>query len=450
MKYPTPERVSRQATGLSATPSTRVLRSIIRTVAKPTVAPGNPIRGPRKLCDVIASRASAGNVPGGELPKNLPTIAHVPMALSTASSTLIGVARQLGQAHSRLGGHSTIVLSDNRGISAPELDLHYVDYTRNCPRQWFTKRELAVDILAGAAGVTRPYYGRLYDPAVEALEANPADIVLLYEGHYAAASLPRWQRVRQKSELCLYVHNGVSRTYGRRELTRMIDMCDRVIFCADHLRLSTERRLGRSDPRLTVIPNGVEPLFFRPTRTKPAEFEIVFAGNLSPQKGAHVLLDAVYELENQPDSPPVKVTIVGSSNYGHGSMDQYERQLRQTSHRLRSPVKFTGWESRSEVAEIFGRAGAVCVPSLFDEPFGLVVLEALAAGTPVAVSDAPGPLEVINGIGRVHHMGDALELAGDLRVLATDHQLWQTLSAGGIARAQEFTWDAAVRRVIQP
>ena len=396
------------------------------------------------------SRASAGNGSdaGRELPQNLPTIAHVPMALSTPSSTLIGVARQLGRAYSSFGGHSTIVLSDNRGVSVPELEQRHVDYTRNCPRQWFTKRELVVDVLAGAVGLTRPYYGRLYDPAVDALEENPADIVLLYEGHYAAATLPRWQPIRDRSELCLYVHNGVSRSYGRRELSRLVGMCDRVIFCADHLRVSTERRLGRSDPRLTVIPNGVNRRFFRPPRTMPAEFEIVFAGNLSPEKGPHVLLEAVRELESRPGAPPLKVTIVGSSNYGHGDMDEYERRLRDASQRLRSPVEFTGWVSSSKVAEIFGRAGAVSVPSLFDEPFGLVVLEALASGAPVAVSDAPGPLEVINGIGRVHHKGDAAGLADDLRALATDHQLWQRLSDDGSARAREFTWDATIRRIV--
>lgn len=393
------------------------------------------------------SRESAGNGPGPELPQNLPTIAHVPMAFSTPSSTLIGVARQLGRAYSSVGGHSTIVLSDNRGISVPEIEQRHVDYTRNCPRQWFTKRELAVDVLAGAAGFTRPFYGRLYDPAVDALEANPTDIVLLYEGHYAAATLPRWQKLRERSELCLYVHNGVSRSYGRRELSRLVDMCDRVIFCADHLRVSTERRLGKSDPRLTVVPNGVDPRFFRPPRTMPAEFEIVFAGNLSPEKGPHVLLEAVRELENQPGAPRVKVTIVGSSNYGHGGMGEYERQLRDASDRMRSPVEFTGWVSSSQVADIFGRAGVVSVPSLFDEPFGLVVLEALASGTPVAVSDAPGPLEVINGIGRVHHKGDATGLADDLRALATDHQLWRSLSDDGSARAREFTWDATVHRI---
>ena len=195
------------------------------------------------------------------------------MALSMPSSTLIAVARQLGRAFARMGGHSSIILSDNRGVSAPELTQLYVDYTLNCPRQWFTRRELAIDVVAGTAGFTRPYYGRLYDPAVAALQAQPADIVLLYEGHYAAATLPRWQAIRATSELCLYVHNGLSRSYGRRELSRLLAMCDRVIFCADHLRVSTERRLGRSDPRWTVIPNGVDELFLPDEKDDALRFQ---------------------------------------------------------------------------------------------------------------------------------------------------------------------------------
>ena len=391
---------------------------------------------------------SARDMPVMPTGRDLPTLAHVPMALSTQSSTLMAVAAQLGRAFSRMGGNSSIVLSDNRGVSAPGFTELYVDYTLNCPREWFTRRELAIDILSGRAGFGRPFYGRLYDPAVAALQAQPADIVLLYEGHYAAATLPRWQAIRSTSELCLYVHNGISRSYGRRELSNLLSMCDRVIFCAEHLRVSTERRLGRSDRRFVVIPNGVDELFVRATRTRPSDFNIVFAGNLSPEKGAHVLLDAVADLENRAGAAPIRVTIVGASNYGNGGEDDYERRLRRMADRLKSPVEFTGWASRHRVAEIFGRAGVVCVPSVYDEPFGLVVLEALASRTPVAVSDAPGPVEVIDGVGRVHRKADAHGLADDLFALSSDSQLWQRLSDAGATRARPFTWDAAIRGII--
>ena len=133
-----------------------------------------------------------------------------------------------------------------------------------------------------------------------------------------------------------------------------------------------------------------------------------------------MLLEAIADLEKRAGAPPVSVTIVGASNYGNGGMDEYERGLRSMADRLRSRVEFTGWVSRARVAEIFGRAGAVCVPSVYDEPFGLVVLEALASRTPAAVSDAPGPLEVIDGVGRVHHKADSLGLADDLFALSTD------------------------------
>jgi glycosyltransferase involved in cell wall biosynthesis len=377
----------------------------------------------------------------------LPTVAHVPMALSTPSSTLLNVARQLGRAYSRLGGRSSIVLSDNRGASVPELTEHYVDYTQKCPRQWFTRRELAMDVLAGAAGLPRPYYGRLYDPAVAAITAYPADIVLLYEGHYASATLPRWQDVRSTSELCLYVHNGLSRSYGRRELLRLVSYCDRVIFCAEHLRASTERRMGRTDSRLSVIANGVDELFFRPPRTSPHAFEVVFAGNLSPEKGTHVLLEAIADLERRHGVDDVTVTIIGASNYGIGPMSEYEQRLRRMASDLKSRVEFTGWASRARVAEVFGRAAVVCVPSLYDEPFGLVVLEALASGTPVAISDSPGPLEVIDGVGLVHGKGDFAGLADHLYALATDQDRWQGLSDAGAVRARRFTWDAAIRGI---
>lgn len=371
------------------------------------------------------------------------------MALSVQSSTLMNVAAQLAVAHRSVGGESIAVLSDNRGVSLPVERTHLVDFTRNCPREWFTRRELAVDVAAGALGRLRPFYGRMYDPAVDALAADPTDIVLLYEGHYASATLPRWQPLRSRSKVCLYVHNPLSRTYRAHELRRLLASADRVIFCAEHLRAGVEARLGRSDPRFHVVPNGVEDTFFASEpRRRPEGFEIVFAGRLSEPKGVHVLLDAVAELEHHPELPALRVTIVGGSDYGGSAASDYERRLRARAKTLVSEVEFVGWATREQTAAVFQRASVIAIPSLWDEGLPLVALEAMAAGAPVAVSDSAGLVEAVGEVGTVHRMGDAGGLAAGLRALATGDGLWRARSDAGRARAREFTWTRAVERIV--
>jgi len=343
---------------------------------------------------------------------------------------------------------SSVVLSDNRDARIPELSQIFVDYTQNCPREWFTKSELGVDLAAGRLGLLRPHYGRVYDPAIAVLEAEPADVVLLYEGHYASATLPRWRRVRESSQVCLYVHNPLSRTYGRRELRRLIDSADRVAFCAEHLMRDTERRLGRSDPRLEVVHNGVEHSFFAKVARRPTEeFVVVFAGNFSEQKGIHVLLEAVALLEGHGGIPRMRVRIVGGSRYGDGAPNEYEYKLRSQASSLATPVEFTGWTPHDELPAIFSNASAVCLPSLWSEGFPLVALEAMASGTPVACSDSPGMMEAVGDVGFVHHMGNAEALAEHLSALATDAETWRQRSGAGIARASRFTWEAAAMRL---
>lgn len=377
-----------------------------------------------------------------------PSVAHVPMALSVQGSTLMSVAARLSEAWSGLGGESVAVLSDNRDVSLPVARTHLVDYTRECPREWFTRREQAVDVVAGSLGRLRPHHGRMYDPAVEALLADPPGIVLLYEGHYASATLPRWRELRRRSEICLYVHNPLSRTYRRRELARLLDGADRVIFCADHLRADVESRLGRTDDRFSTVPNGVEEMF-RATapRTAPEEFTVVFAGRLAPHKGVHVLLEALAEWERRDPTARARVIVLGGSAYGGSAPDEYEQRLRALGNELRSVVEFPGWASRETIAQTFRDASAVVIPSLWDEGLPLVALEALASGTPMAHSDSAGLREATAGIGLVHRMGDAAGLADDLGRLAADGALWARLSAAGVERARGFTWTAAMRRI---
>lgn len=377
----------------------------------------------------------------------LPLVAHVPMALSTQASTLMTVAERIIDSYRTMGGESVAVLSDNRGVALPEADTAYVDYTRHCPREWFTRGELAVDVAWGAIGGTRPYYGRLYDPAVEALEAAPVDVVLLYEGHYASATLPRWRRVRDDSELCLYVHNPLSRTYGRRELTRLLTTCDRVIFCAAHLRDGTERRLGHSDERFEVVPNGVDSHFFAPAdRERPERFTVVFAGRISETKGVHVLLEAV-DLAAKIVDDRISVRIVGSSTYGGGAASGYELDLRRRAATMDADISFVGWCDSTRLAHELAQASVVCLPSLWAEGLPLVALEALASGSPIACSDSAGLMEAVGEVGLVSPMGDAASLARSLVRLASDEAEWRHRSHAGVERARAFSWEKTASRL---
>jgi len=118
----------------------------------------------------------------------------------------------------------------------------------------------------------------------------------------------------------------------------------------------------------------------------------------------------------------------------------YERELHMLVARLEltDRVEFTG--HIDDVAGQLDRADVLVHASVIPEPFGLVVVEAMAAGVPVIAADAGGPAEVItNGVdGLLTAPGDVDALAEALQALAMDEPLRQRLSTNAHARARDF------------
>lgn len=362
------------------------------------------------------------------------------MAQGTQGGTLLKVAERLSEAHARAGGESTILLARHLTSTAPVTPVTYGSVRFSRPR-------LRQDVLAGALGLTRPHYGHVYDPAIAALKTDPADLVLLYEGHYASATLPRWQALRRRgAQVVLYVHNPLSRSYGRRELRRLLGHADRVVFVARHQREEAERRLGRRHGlTLDVVHNGVDDLFRVPApRTRPeGEFVVTFVGRVVPQKGPHLVVQAA-DRARQLTGKPFRVQVIGDSWYGRGGSTPYEQWLHQQSATLGTPVDFIPFSDREVVAEALRQASAACFPSEADT-LPLVVLEAMASALPVVCSDIPGMLETGGDAVLATRHDDLDAMADALATLAEDEAAWADRSRAGWERSAGFTWDVAVR-----
>ena len=107
-------------------------------------------------------------------------------------------------------------------------------------------------------------------------------------------------------------------------------------------------------------------------------------------------------------------------------------------------MQLTGWIPREELLKLYSRATAFIYPSTF-EGFGMPVLEAMAAGLPVACSDIP-PLREVAGEAALFF--DPLSedaIADALDRITSDQPLRKRLTAAGPSRAREFTWES-IRR----
>ena len=196
-----------------------------------------------------------------------------------------------------------------------------------------------------------------------------------------------------------------------------------------------------------LIPNGVDTSVYARERQqsnarvwddgdseKPVE--IVFLGRLDePRKGLGILLEALTLL---PDK--VRVTVMGG---GHP--------------RTVPGVDFVGRVSDAEKAAILGRADIYVAPNTGGESFGIVLVEAMAAGCAVVASDLEAFAAVCNSesdepAGVLFRNGDATDLARVLEELVRSPDKRAALTQAGTQRARDYDWDhvaAAVMRVYE-
>lgn len=121
---------------------------------------------------------------------------------------------------------------------------------------------------------------------------------------------------------------------------------------------------------------------------------LIFAGRLSPEKGVDKLLESLRYIRNV-DS--VKVLVIGS--YAHGTnsdQSEYGQTLRQLAKQWPNKVIFTGYVPQSQMKAYYQIADIAVLPSVWEEPAGLTMLEAMACGTPVVTTDSGGIPEYVS------------------------------------------------------
>jgi glycosyltransferase involved in cell wall biosynthesis len=167
---------------------------------------------------------------------------------------------------------------------------------------------------------------------------------------------------------------------------------------------------------------------------------VVYLGRLDPAKGLPVLMDG-WDLFHQQRDGAGNRSKVRLSIAGNGPLMPAVQKWAQG----RSDVDVLGVLDRQGCGELLARARAVVVPSAWEETFGLVVVEAMAAGVPVVAADHGSlPELVTDGVnGVVFRPGDPRSLAGALQDVAASPDRWRALGAAA-RKTYESQWDPDV------
>lgn len=168
----------------------------------------------------------------------------------------------------------------------------------------------------------------------------------------------------------------------------------KVICCSDYMVSHVRYVFGLPNDKLVMVPNGVntqsyegenDTAVFRSRFALPEEKIVLFVGRLVYEKGVHILINAVPQVLSQVNA---KFIIVGS-----GYMKEQLLNIVR-SMGLEHKVLFEGFMDEPTLHKLQRCADVSVVPSLF-EPFGIVALEAMAANSPIVVSDTGGLSEIV-------------------------------------------------------
>ncbi len=193
-----------------------------------------------------------------------------------------------------------------------------------------------------------------------------------------------------------------------------------------------------------VIPNGVDLRRFAHAvplaRWQDGRPNILFVGRLEPRKGLVHLLKA-FRIVRKAGSD-CRLLVVGS-----GPLEREARRYVMTRHL--GGVEFLGRVSDQEKVQLFKTADIYVSPATGRESFGIVLLEAMAAGTAIICSDIHGYKGVVKRGEQalLVEPGDHRELAEAILRLIADPALRARMGESGLERVEEFGWDRIAARV---
>ncbi len=239
-----------------------------------------------------------------------------------------------------------------------------------------------------------------------------------------------------------YIH-GVERWMANR--------AERVITCSHYMRGHVADIYGLEEERVSVIPNGIDPLDLQPIDdldalrarfAAPHERLVLLVGRLVYEKGFQLALEAL----------PGLIERLGNVRFLVAGSGTHEKQLKAQAEELglMEHGTFMGWIGDDVLHSLYRIADLCVIPSIY-EPFGLVALEAMASGCPCIVADTGGLREVVpnDDVGLRFTSRDSGSLATMVERVLTDEALRDRLVAEASEHVLRFDWADVARQTAE-
>lgn len=286
---------------------------------------------------------------------------------------------------------------------------------------------------------------------------------------------PIIRAVHPRARIVLHMQCDWLIQLDRGAVARRLRSCDLVSGCSEYIVDGIRRRFPEHAHKCFALHNGVDVARFElPEGHRAARgddgSDILFVGRLSPEKGVHVLLEAFRRVADE--VPAAKLTIIAGTKpafydyvvrvsddpkvlelsryYGSNGTSYLEHLEGLVPEALRGRVRFVDHVPQEQLRTAYADADVAVFPSVWNEPFGMVVVESMAAGVPVVCTRGGGVPEFVEDgrTGILVERGDPVQLADALIGLLRDGERRARIGAAGRARARAaHSWDVLAREL---
>lgn len=206
---------------------------------------------------------------------------------------------------------------------------------------------------------------------------------------------------KYKGKIYYHAHNELGKTLGYDKYLKKLT---KVITVSDYIKECYKEYIPGSEVKFETVHNSIDESCFKNELSNydcltlrnqmgiKNEYPIIlFAGRISEEKGITELFEALSKIDND----RYNLLIVGKSFFGTGISDAFEDNLKTLATKIKGNVVFTGMVKYTDMYKYYKLADLCVLPSVWNEPCALTVIECIICGTPLITTDTGGTPENI-------------------------------------------------------